>query len=606
MRHRHLTAILGTAAVLVLLVALPCIVSASTISPVGSPNGQSSGCQPGGLFGSVAPISHALVGILYPDPETGADCILGEGGTLPGDVLNVWLYTPNAIDNDTVNIGVEEYHWGSHTVDYPGPNGTVTAITEAFPENVSWSNATIAAQAGEFQQFDLGVPPVYTTPSGAWNLTVTILGLVLSYLIATPGTALPLAVTLGGLIGWLALMSPAAVITFIGGFGPGQLVVHRLRYVSTGLYAIAIAGLLSAAIVIGIVVKFTGFLYWLGTVGILGLALLLLVPLFCWGTAFWITVRGKRVKARLIRSPIAKAKNGEPVAGLTAVRVYGGGDTGHPEELVEGLGVGGPGAAWHRLLGLRIFWKTDRIARDPRLVYYEWTKGRLDIEGEYAAWPGKGGQVLDFSVHLPETVWFPWRKSVRARYDPPASPEQGSAPGANGSGLAAPPEDGVRDPALWAHRGFFLGFRHGEASVSALGTPDYVGPDQYIRGVAPAAEFGREAARRGKLLLMLHERIDTEAEERAHELVAVHDRLQVFPDSPEAMEGLREFSTRSMGTIFDEKAFMERLAERGSQRPDWRPAGASKYSSSVVDVHSEALDPRPPETRGKATRPAGG
>lgn len=586
--------VLALSMIAVLLLAVIGAAQASTVQPIGNGN-QGSGCQPGGIFGSVAPQGNALVGVEYPDPETGTDCILGAGGTLSGDVLQVWLYTPNAVANDSVQISIEEYRMGSEQRTVQGPNGTLVHETVPASVNVTWSNATVAASAGEFQRFNLQVPPVFVDPSNAENLTLSILGLQLHFLIATPGTALPIAETLGGLIGWLALMSPAAVITFVAGFGPGQLVVHRLRYVSTGRYASGIAGLVTLGIFVGILIDFTGFLYWLGRVGILGLGLVLLLPTFLWGAALWIHVRGKRLRYRLLRGPIAKSSNGEPVAGVAAVRIYGGGETGHPEELVEGLGVEGVRAAIDRLLGLRIRWKPDGIAREPTLIHYEWQKGRLDSEGEYAVWPTNGGQKLDFTITLPEKVWFPWRKSVKSKYDAPAP---------NGDGQTiVPVNDGAKDPELWAHRGFFVGLRHGEAKVSALGSPDHVGPDQYIRGVAPAAAFGREAQRRGKALILLNERIAAESEQLAFEMIAVHDRLSAFPGSPEAMEGLREISTRRMSDLFDPEQYLARLEERGRQRVDYRPPGASKYSSSVTDVRTEALEGLPPDLRGKLPGP---
>jgi hypothetical protein len=573
---------------------------ASTVQPVGTANGQSSGCQPGGLFGHVAPDGNALVGVVYPDPETGEQCILNDGDTLPGDVLQVWLFTPNAVTNNSVNIGVEEFRQGTRSILVYGPNNTTSSRTVAAELNVTWSNATVPAAAGEFQQFDLQVPPVFADPSNAENLTLQLLGLDLHYMIATPGTALPVAETLGGLIGWLALMSPAAVVAFVGGFGPGAAVVHRLRYVSTGKWAAGFALLVTLVIVIGIASNFTGFLYWLGDVGILGLALLLLLPLFLWGAAFWITVRGKRLKYRFLRSPIAKTKGGEPVAGITAVRIYGGGDTGQPEELVEGLGVGGPGAAFNRLLGLRINWSADKIAREPRLIHYDWSKGSMEVEGEYAAWPVDGGKKLDYVIEHPEKIWFPWRKSVKARFDPFVAPPAA----AGGPASPASPEP-QRDPALWAHRGFFLGLRHGDASVAALGSPDHVGPDQYIRGVAPAASFGKEAQRRGTALVLLNERIAAEVEEGIHEQMAIHDRLLTFPGSPEAMEGVREISTRVMRDLFDPEKYLQRLEERGRTRVDYRPPGASRWSTSVTDVHAEALEALPPDLRGKGTKKGG-
>lgn len=577
----------GTALLVLALLALGVgTAAASTVTPVAPTGGGN--CQSGAFFGKVAPEGNALVAITYPDPASGQQCVLADHQVLAGSTVQIWLYTPAAPANRTVDIAVEEFHPFTVQVAHPGPNGTVYYVPVTGRADVVWSNASVSAAAGEFQRFNLEIPPVFVAPNDAHNLTMTLLGLQLQFLIATPGTALPVPITVGGLVGWLAFMSPIAVVSFVAGFGPAAFVVHRLRYVSTGKYAAAFAFLLSLLILIGIGVDFTGFLYWLGSVGIGGLAVLLLLPMFVWGAAFWITVRGKRLKSRLIRSPIGKSENGEPVAGVTQVKVYGGGETGHEEELVEGLGVGGPGAAFHRLLGLRVKWRPDRIAREPRLVRYDWARGRLDIEGEYAAWPTGDGKKLDYAVRSSEVVWFPWRKAVKARYDP--------APGE----VVDHENDGVKDPALWHHRGFFLGLRHGEASVAALGSPDYVGPDQYIRGVAPAAAFGRESQRRGTALILLNERIFAEAEIMAHQTSAIHDVLQAFPGSPEAMEGLRQLSTRVYKSLFDPQEFLKRLEERGRLRADYRPPGASKYSTSSSSVEVEVREPLPPDLRGRA------
>jgi hypothetical protein len=563
---------------------------ASSISPVGPQGSSGPGCQTGGLFGSVAPDGNALVGVQYPDPLTGDDCILTDGGLLPGDVLLFSLYTPNPIANDSVDIAVEEFTWGSQTIVVPGPNGT--SIPETYPVqvNVQWSNATVAAKSGEFQQFDLQVPPVFVLPANAENLTIDILGLPLNYLIATPGTALPIAETLGGLIGWLGLMAPLAVVSFVGGFGPGQAIVNRLRHVSSGKWAALFCFLLSLAIVVGIGVDFTGFLYWLGNIGITGLAFLLLFPCFFWGCALWITVRGKHLKYRLARGPIAETKKGDPVADVIPVRIFGGGETGKPEELVDGLGVGGLRGAWNRMLGLRVKWNVNSVARDPRLIFYRWPEGKLDIEGEYAVWPKDGGRQLDYAVTNPAKIWFPWRKSVRAKFDPlPAEANGGTVPIEN---------DGARDPAMWAHRGWFLGLRHGEARLAALGSPDHLGPDSYIRGVAPAAAFGRESQRRGTALVLMSDQVDALAEKKAFELEAIHDRMEAFPHSPEALEGSRILATRIIRNLFDPTEFMNRLEERGRLRVDYQPPGATKWSTSS-EVRIEANEPRPPELRGK-------
>lgn len=569
---------------LLLVASATGIAAGSTIQPVGPTSGK---CQPGGLFGHVAPEGNALVGVLYPDPATGNECVLHDRDTLAGSTVQIWLYTPSSIPNGTVVIGVEEYHLATHQVAHAGPNGTVIYVPTTYQADVVWSNASWPSAAGEFSQFDLQVPPVFVAPTQAWNLTLEILGLSLPYQIATPGTSLPIPETVGGLIGWLGLMSPIAVVSFVAGFGPGALIVHRLRYVSSGKYAAGFALILSLVIGLGVAVDFTGFLYWLGSVGVLGLGLLLLTPLFVWGAAFWITVRGKRLKSRLVRAPIAKTKGGEPVVGVTAVKIYGGGDTGHPEELVDGLGIGGPRAALHRLLGTRVSWNPGQVAREPRLIHYDWTKGRFELEGEYAVWPGSAGRDIDFKVRPSEVVLFPWRKAVRARYD--------AAPGE----VIDHANDGVKDPALWHHRGFFFGLRHGEAGIPALGSPDHIGPDQYIRGVAPAASFGREAQRLRTSLLLQNEQMSAEAEVLADRRTAIHDRLQSFPGSPEAMEGLRELSTRNMERVFDVDAYLARLEDRGKLRADYRPPGATKWSTSSTSVEMEVREEVPPDLRGK-------
>jgi hypothetical protein len=584
--------------VVLVLVIVPIGARASTVEPVGNPNTGGTGCQPGGLFGHVAPEGNALVGVLYPDPATQEECVLGDGATLSGDTLQIWLFTPNPVNGSSVPIGVEEFRWGSVQTLLPGPNGTT--FTESIPTQVDvlWSNASVPATPGTFQEFGLQVPPVFVSPQDAENLTVEILGLELHYRIATPGTALPVAETLGGLIGWLALMSPAAVISFIGGFGPGQWFVGRLRYVSSGKWACFFVGMFSLVEVATIAFNFTSFLYWLGDVGVEGLGLLLLVPCLLWGTAFWITVRGRRLPARLIRAPIAKSHGGEPVAGVTAIRIFGGGKTGHAEELVEGFGVGGPGAAWDRLLGLHIRWRADKICSDPRVVHYDWSKGSMDLEGEYPVWSTDAGKRLDYTIVEPAKVWFPWRKAVRARFENGTSDPKDAG--------KDPQKDADHDPTLWAHRGFFLGLRHGEASAAVLGSPDYLGPDQYIRGVSDASDFAREAAKTRRINLQLHDRIEKVAERRADEMVTVRERMLHFPSSPEAMEGLREISTRDMGDSFDEEAYLERLRQAGQNRVDYRPPGASKYSSSVVDVRAEALEPIPPPMDGRPRRLGGG
>ena len=189
--------------------------SATSISPGPSPT-TASGCTTGsGFFGSVSPVGNALVGFEYQDAQTGNDCILQPGDLVPGDTLIVYLYTPTTPGNGKVPIGVEEFTWGSERVVLPGPNNTTIVTSVPIQINVQWSNTSITASAGRDQVFDLNVPPVFVSPSDPENLSVSMLGLNLSFRIATPGTALPIPETVGGLIEWLGLMSPVAVIVTI-------------------------------------------------------------------------------------------------------------------------------------------------------------------------------------------------------------------------------------------------------------------------------------------------------------------------------------------------------------------------------------------------------
>ncbi|HEV2449668.1 MAG TPA: hypothetical protein VGU43_04565 [Thermoplasmata archaeon] len=580
------------------MVAATASATASTVSPLPPPS-SSGPCAAGGLFGEVSPVGHALVGIQYADPQTGDSCILEQGATLPGDELIVTLFTPDPVPSSNVTFDVEEFRWGSETVSSPGPNNTTVSRSVPVQVDVVWSNATVPANPGEIQRFGLSVPPVFTTPNSAANLSVSVLGLSLQFRIATPGTGIPIPETVGGLIGWLAAMTPVGIVVFLSGFAPGEWFLRRMRYVSTAMWAAAFALLVTVIILVGVLADFVGFLYWLGDVGVAGLALVLLLPIFLWGCVFWIFVRKNRVPLRILRGPIAKATTrGEPVSELLPVRVYGGGTTGQEEELVEGLGIGGPGAAWYRLLGVRVKWKPTELTDRPTLVRYEFPHGKLPIEGEYAGWPGRGGARLEVKTVRPSTVWFPWRKSVRARLDPPDPNE----PNGHGPAPQAKRLEKTLQEDDWAHRGFFLGLRHGEARVAALGSPDFVGPDMYIRGVSSAAEFGREAQRCRTALVVQSARLDHESWLKAEEIQAVHDRMEQFGGAPEVLEGVRELSTRSLDPMFDPGELMDRLERRGVRRVDYRPPGTSKYSYSSetkAEVDADATNPTPPESRGK-------
>jgi hypothetical protein len=578
-------------AVLAVLVLGPAGASATTVSP-GPGSTTANGCTIGsGFFGSVSPVGNALVGFEYQDPQTGDDCILQQGDLIPGDVLITYLYTPQTPGNGTVPIDVEEFNWGSERVTVPGPNNTTLVYNDPIQVNVQWSNTSITASAGRDQIFDLTVPPAFVSPSSPENLSVSLLGLNLSFLIATPGTALPIPETVGSLVEWLALMSPVAVVVTLGGFAPAEWIVRRMRHISTAKWGWAV--LLTVVVVEGaaILFNFNAFLYWLGDVGISGLAVLLLFPLFLLGGCIWLTIRGKRLKARIARGPIAHVtREGVPVLAAVPMRIFNSGRIGQPEEMVEGPRVGGLLGAWYRFLGVRVVWKPDTMSVRPLMVHYDWQGGSLPIEGEYEVWPTNGGKQIDVKVEPPETVWFPWRKSVKARFDPPNDLNNGHA---------AQAKEPQRNPERWAHRGFFLGLRDGEATAAALGSPDHVGPDQYLRGVAPAASFGKEAARLRKMLLLARNELDARAWEHAMEIVAIENRLEAFPGSPEAMEGMHVLSEKLTDQLFNEDAYMDRLEGRGKIRVDYQPPGAKKTSITTSEiVAAEATNPLPPDLRG--------
>jgi hypothetical protein len=581
--------------------------AASTISPM-PPPASGSGCSSPGLFGAVTPELHALIGVEYADPETSQDCVLAEGGLLPADQLIITLYTPATPNGSAVDIGVEEFNWGSEQVAYPGPNNSTVYRSIPVQDNVDWSNATVSAEAGQIQQFGLNVPPVFVSPADAENLSLFILGLTLSYRIATPGTSLPIPETVGGLIGWLAVMSPVAVLAFAGGFAPGKIISDRLRYVSTSMYAALLALFVTLVDVLSIAGNFVGFLYWLGQTGVSGLALVLLVPLAFWGMAVEMLRRSRRQKYRIARAPIAMAgPKGEPTAEIIPLKIYGGGDTGHPEELVEGLGVGGFSGAWHRLLGARVYWNPTLLTDNPRFIRHEYRHGRLPIEGEYALWPGKGGTSIQSRVTKPATVFFPWRKSVAQRFEEANGSEPNGHAAAPGAPIPAPAAATAKaKPKVsfdeWAHKGAIVGVRHGEAELAALGSPDHVGPDQYIRGVATAGGYGKESQRLRNSLVELHARFDAESWEKAAMIRSVEDRMEFFGGSPEAMEGVRQLTTKRLDGEFDPEELMNRLAEEGRRRVDYRPPGSTHYSfksETSQEVRDEAVNPEPPDSRKK-------
>ena len=105
---------------------------------------------------------------------------------------------------------------------------------------------------------------------------------------------------------------------------------------------------------------------------------------------------------------------------MTAIRIFGGGKTGHAEELAEGFGIGGPGAAWDRLLGLHIRWRADKICSDPRMVHYDWSKGEYGPRGGVSSLVHlDAGKRLDYTIVEPGEGLVPLEKgrasSVRER-----------------------------------------------------------------------------------------------------------------------------------------------------------------------------------------------
>ena len=189
--------------VVLVLVIVPMGARASTVEPVGNPNAGGTGCQPGGLFGHVAPEGNALVGGPDPDPATQEECVLGDARPCLATRSRSGCSPPTRSTGAPSRSGSRN---SAGEASRPCSQGR----TELHSPNRSRLRSTCLVQRlrprnpGTFQEFGLQVPPVFVSPQDAENLTVEILGLELHYRIATPGTALPVAETLGGLIGWLA------------------------------------------------------------------------------------------------------------------------------------------------------------------------------------------------------------------------------------------------------------------------------------------------------------------------------------------------------------------------------------------------------------------
>jgi hypothetical protein len=553
---------------LFLVLGLSQLAAASSVGPYQPPSNGDPNCPPAPLLDGTSAANGSLVALWQPDPLSGTACALPPAATIEGAQIIVGIYTPSTPSGGIVPISVEEFTTASVTVYVAGPNNTTVPENKLVQQNVLWSNATVPASAGELDEFNLNVPPQFS----AENITVGILGLVLSFTIHTPKTALPVPYDYGQVILLLIEILGAAFVVFVSGVGVAHYIVQRVRHVN--LVKPAVVVLLTIVFAVGYIVgNFRQFLYWVGDASLAWV----FIPFFLAGIVVWMAVLPTKAPAVGIVRPAIPLTRGKGSMEVDLIRVYGEGPI--AEYIAPGTkaGIG-------RFFGVRSVFDATGLTPTPWIVADPGFKNpRKDVKEFYFTWADVPGQAPNFERRAPKFWLFPWRKSVaekRAEWREKV-----------GLDLINTEKTGIRNDGL---PGFLFSFDPGICRVAALGEQGVVLQQGWCSGTANWSSMGIAHQRMQTAVLSQRWSEETRIRDSVMRHLTLRSIVHQAPGSPRAVVGLDEMSRRQIAREFDTSSFVDFLDRR------WLEDQARRHpkpAKEVTSTNAEATNPVPPHLR---------
>lgn len=555
------------AAVVVLVLLLP-IASASspvapsaslggsTISPYNPGGGSASGCPSSGLLPGLLGADGALVAFWQPNLLEGGDCALEPGGTVIGDQVIIGLYTPVTPTDANVPITVVEYQL--QTVTVLGPDNTT--MSQEVPYDMSWSNTSVGATAGEIQLFELTVPSAQT---GTW-LQLSLAGVNQAWSISTPPLLEPIPLTLAGLLAYTVAVSAAIVIAFAASVPVAMAIVYRVSY-PKGLRKWGIIALLAAA----------GFAEWAyssypSSLYVLGSVNPYVVPsvlAFLGGLYLWIAALPRLwpLSHRVgIRSPIARLVDGRKAGRelIYRIRTDANGRTSTGLEWVSER----PWASAWRLLGVRDTFNPNVISDVPTFVANaDYESSLHDVRGWYYTWADRPGAPPVVEDVRPHVWWLPWRKSAREQREKWLR-ELGRDPAS------------VRYGLLWSVDG-------GEVRIRAVTESARELVEGWVIGTVKSSEVGEELVKTQRLNLRLRSSGRQRAWHLARQIIAQRTGDDFASGRGEDLDALEAKLDAELEASFrpSDRAERETVTEEGPTRARAR-AGTKRGARDVPPV----------------------
>ncbi|HZY71344.1 MAG TPA: hypothetical protein VFF67_10265 [Thermoplasmata archaeon] len=551
------------------LVAASGSATATTVGPYQPPPLGSGACPSVPLLPGQKADFQALIAFLQPGATQGTTCALPDGGTLVGDQLIVLLYTPNAVPNGTVAVGVEEFQTHTRQVAIQQGNHTLYE-TQTYVSNVLWSNTSLTGAAGVAQDDVLTVPDV----AAQENLTVSILGLVEQFQIVVPGAGIAVPANYPQLLFHDFAYSAAVVFAFIVGVGFATAIRLRVRHVPLAIVPLAM-------VIVGLIAfgdwfysDYPASLIAVGTAPEAVFAL----PIFFVGVGFWWLLFPTEARWRTIEFPVADTKDGQRLYGKKTFRVFRG-----PDGL-EYIGPRGAGF-WLRLLGVRTLLDDRALTEHPHFqACASYRSVRADIEGRYFAWAEVDGGPKVLDVVSPRVWILPWRKRTREAIEAHYKAEL--------RGKETAP----------THLGFFLHVSKSRAFAAVVGTQNATMVQGWSAGTLHSSRVGWALERFIVAYATLAHTLRVRAIDFGHKLATAMRMAEEMPDDPHALAALEELATHQEAELLNEGNWYRELDRRVQEERASRVA-PSPLPTTPADVLREARDERkPPEWRGKSRR----
>jgi hypothetical protein len=536
--------LVGSAVVFVVLasLAVPLLASASNVTGYQPPSGSSSACPATPLLPGTRAENGSLVAFFQPGPPgTGTTCGLPDGSELVGTLLVVAFYAPSTPPNGSIPIMVEEFSWGTREIHERLPNGTTENFSVPVRTDVEWSNTSIAASPGSPEEFGLNVP----TPGSQTNLTVAILGAVLSVAIVAPGSGVPIPVNYPQLLvhdfTWVAYV----VVFFVVGIAIATALRLRARHLE-GTWKLGAIGM-GAAFAFG-AWFFSDYPLSVVPIGSAPEAVVALPVVFI-AMYFWLALFPTDAKLYQVRYPVADAIDSMPLYDTKRFRVFDGPDG--PEYIGEG------GATQiQRVLGRRTMLDDRVLTNSPRRVRHKGFRSiKNDVYAEYLS-PGEtegGPKVLE--VVRPRTWWLPWRQKARAEI------EEYHRTALRGR---VPPPQAVG--ALWYTS-------PSKAFLAASGRAGSMMVQEWITGTMHVSKVMIAFERLHVAFLTLKVSFTSEVMAKAHKIAYTLHLAREIPRSPITTAAIEELSTREEAFLFDQVEWHSFLEQKVKDNEARRPTG---------------------------------